>query len=277
MMKRAHRGLALLFATGVFAFLQACQKDDGFVNESAVDLKNGQAIENSARPERTFYSSARHVGNGRAQAWVTENRDGEPTAVGLRISAGALNNLPDEVTGFVLELPKGKGKDFYRFVMLDWNPQGHEPPHIYGLPHFDVHFYTIPDEERLAMLPGNTAQFANLPAPQYVPLGYFPAPGFVPFMGVHWLDGSSPELDPVNPATFTKTFIWGSYDGEFVFLEPMITHDYLLTRPSEEIDLPQPAFFKRDGWYPMKYEISYSKTGNEYNIALRDLKFRDGR
>ena len=63
-MKRTSRGLALLLAATFFAFFQACQKDDGFINESAVNLKNGQALDNSARSERTFYSSARHIGNG---------------------------------------------------------------------------------------------------------------------------------------------------------------------------------------------------------------------
>ena len=98
-------------------------------------------------------------------------------------------------------------------------------------------------------------------------------PGFVPQMGVHWLDSASPEL---GGATFTKTFIWGSYDGEFVFWEPMMTRDYLLTRPQEVTELPQPAAYKRDGWYATSYEISYSRTGNEYIIALRDLHFHQG-
>jgi hypothetical protein len=271
-MKRT-RGLMLLMTAAVFALLQACQKDDGLISESAVDLKKGGAIGNHANPERTFYSSARHIGNGRAQAWVTENRNGEPASVGLSISAGALNNLPDEMTGMVLELPKRWGKGFYTFVMLDWNPQGHEPPGIYDLPHFDVHFYIIPDEERLAMLPYKVAEFENLPSGEYVPAGYFRGPGFVPMMGVHWLDGASPEL---HGATFTKTFIWGSYDGEFVFWEPMVTRDYLLTRPHEVIELPQPAAYKRDGWYPARYEISYSAIGSEYIIALRNLQFHQG-
>jgi hypothetical protein len=272
-MKRTHKVLALLLAAGVFSFLQACQKDDGLISSSEVNLKKGEAVVNNANPERTFYSSARHIGNGQARAWVTENRDGEPTSVGLSVSAGALNNLPQDMTGVVLELPKGKGRNFYTFVMLDWNPQGHEPPQIYGLPHFDVHFYIIPDEERLAMVPDKVAEFENLPTAEYVPAGYFRGPGFVPFMGVHWLDGASPEL---HGATFTKTFIWGSYDGEFVFWEPMLTRDYLLTRPDEIIDIPQPAAFRRDGWYPTRYEISYSKTGNEFIVALRDLQFRQG-
>ena len=272
-MKRTHKLLALTLAAGVLSFLQACQKDDGFISRSTVDLKNGQAFVNNANPERTFYSSARHIGNGRAQAWVTENREGEPVSVGLTLSAGALTNLPDEMTGFVLELPKGKGKNFYTFVMLDWNPQGHEPPQIYGLPHFDVHFYIVPDEVRLGMLPEKVTEFENLPSDEYVPAGYFRGPGFVPFMGVHWLNGASHEL---HGATFTQTFIWGSYDGEFVFWEPMLTRDYLLTRPNEVIGIQQPAAYKRDGWYPTRYEISWSKYGNDYTIALRDLQFRQG-
>lgn len=87
------------------------------------------------------------------------------------------------------------------------------------------------------------------------------------------LAGSSPEL---YGTTFTKTFIWGSYDEEFVFWEPMMTRDYLLSRPREVIELLQPVAFKRDGWSPTRYEISYSRTGNEYIIALRDLQFRQG-
>jgi len=55
-----------------------------------------------------------------------------------------------------------------------------------------------------------------------------------------------------------------------------MTRDYLLTRPQEVIELPQPAAYKRDGWYATRYEISYSRTGNEYIIALRDLQFHQG-
>ena len=65
-MKRTHKVLALLLAAGVFSFLQACQKDDGIISSSDVNLKNGVAVVNNASPDRTFYSSARHIGNGQA-------------------------------------------------------------------------------------------------------------------------------------------------------------------------------------------------------------------
>jgi hypothetical protein len=273
-MLKTHKVLALILATGALTFFQACQKEDGFDSRSEADLKSRNAVANDAVPDLTFYSSAQHLGNGMAQAWVTENREGEPTSVGISISAGALVNLPeDEMKQYVLELPKNKGSNFYTFIMLDWNPMGHEPEGIYDLAHFDVHFYIIPDEERLAMLPGNVDQFENLPSAEYVPAGYLRGPGAVPFMGVHWLDFGSPEW---NGSTFTKTFIWGSYDGEFVFWEPMVTLDYLLTQPKSVTDIPQPSAFSRDGWYPTRYEVSYSAAGNQYIVALRDLQFRQG-
>ena len=59
-----------------------------------------------------------------------------------KIVETALENLPADLTQYVLELPANKGKNFYTHVLIDWNPKGHEPAHIYDLPHFDIHFYT---------------------------------------------------------------------------------------------------------------------------------------
>ena len=86
----------------------------------------------------------------------------------------------------------------YQFVELNWNPQGHEPPGIYDLPHFDFHFYTISLEKRNTIDPSDPlwAQKANnVPAAEYIPTNYIPAgpPGVapaeiaVPRLGVHWM------------------------------------------------------------------------------------------
>ncbi|NJW55404.1 hypothetical protein, partial [Salinimicrobium oceani] len=66
------------------------------------------------------------------------------------------------------------------------------------------------------------------PDAAYLPETYFTADPveMVPYMGVHWLDSSSPEI-PFNQGNFTHTFIYGTYNSEVVFLEPMITVDYL--------------------------------------------------
>ena len=91
-------------------------------------------------------------------------------------------------------------------------------------------------------------------------------------MGAHWIDGTAPELHGV---TFTSTFIWGSYDGEFIFWEPMITRDYLLSHPDVEMQLKLPEAYKKEGWYATKFKISYSERPGSYTIALTGLTYRE--
>ena len=121
--------------------------------------------------------------------------------------------------------------------------------------------------------PNDSAQFANAPASQYVPSLYLQTPGGVPAMGAHWIDLTSPEF---NGGIFSKTFIWGSYDGQFIFWEPMITRDYLLAHPHDNVALRQPQAFQHDGWYPQNYTIDYSTSPKEYTIALTNLAFHQG-
>jgi hypothetical protein len=270
-MKKTYKSFVVLLAAGAISFLQACQKDDQFSAESnTVELKKAVIVNN---PDRTFYSTTLPVGNGVARAWITENINGEPVAVGINLSEKALENLPSEPAMFTFILPKNKGENFYTLVGLDWNPSGHEPPHVYDLPHFDFHFYIIPDEERTAIPPLAPPLFDKAPDPQYIPELYVPTPGIVPQMGAHWVDVTSAEF---NGGTFTRTFIWGSYDGEFIFWEPMVTRDYLLSRPAETIDIRQPAAYKKDGYYATQYCVTYSGSPKQYTVALVNLVYREG-
>ncbi|MGE5406067.1 MAG: DUF5602 domain-containing protein [Methanosarcina sp.] len=257
-MKNHSSKIALLFVAVTISLLQACQKDDP---DLGTDLPN------------SFYSPSLQVGNGIARAWVTENNNGEPVAVGITFSENALENLPVVPTQYVLTLPENKGKNFYTHVLVDWNPNGHEPAHVYDLPHFDVHFYIIPNEERLMIGPIDTAKFANAPAPKYLPPNYMQIPGGVPQMGAHWADLLSPEF---QGQVFTKTLIWGSYDGKFIFWEPMVTRDYLLGHPDDLVDVRQPQSFQVNGYYATKYKVSYSVTPKEYTIAIMDLVYHAG-
>jgi len=203
-MKSNYRNLTIVLAVGAISLLQSCQKDDQFNPQlDRVALSNTERKVNSVN---TFYSSTVPIGNGVGRAWVSENSNGEPVAVGVNLSEKTLMNLPDEPIQYVLILPKNKGKNFYTHVLLDWNPNGHEPEFAYSALHFDVHFYIIPNEDRLAIGPNDNVQFDNLPDAIYLPDAYGSGPG-VPQMGVHWVDFLAPEF---NGGTFTKTFIWGS-------------------------------------------------------------------
>ncbi len=246
---------------------------------------------------RLVYGASQTLGAGTARTYVALNAAGKPTSVGVALTEAALTNLPTHVPGpgpsaamLTLALPAEAPNTGFDHVMLDWNPAGHEPAHVYTLPHFDFHFYSITPAEVMAMMPSDPqwAQKAGaLPAPAYVPNGYAAAnvlagipaaAAAVPMMGLHWLDTSSPELQP-PPAgkTFTETFIYGSYDGKFIFIEPMITKAYLESLKGTagmSRAIGTAAQVAKPGYYPSRYSITYDGETKEYRIALDQLAYR---
>lgn len=125
----------------------------------------------------------------------------------------------------------------------------------------------------MAIGPDDMKQFASAPAPKYVPEKYMLVPGGIMAMGAHWADLTSPEF---NGGKFTKTFLWGSYDGNFIFWEPMVTLEYLKSHPDDLATLRQPSAFQRDGYYPTQYEVSYSGPDKIFTVAIRNLVFHKG-
>ncbi|WP_224995801.1 DUF5602 domain-containing protein [Cesiribacter sp. SM1] len=216
----------------------------------------------------TYYGPAVPVGGGVARVRAEISKNGEPLSIGVVLSDKAVTNLPHEMTEYVLQLPKKARLTPFDHFTLDWNPHGHEPDHIYTHPHFDMHFYTISQDER-ASIGFNDPLAENLPDPQYMPASYIALPGSIPMMGKHWVDPASPEL---NGADFTQTFLWGSYNKKVIFLEPMITLDYLLSKPNKNFELQQPAAYQQSGkYYPTSYSIRYDEKRKEHAIDLLGL------
>jgi hypothetical protein len=195
------------------------------------------------------------------------------------------------MTVTLLELPQ-RNTTPYQFVQLNWNPTGHEPAAIYGLPHFDFHFYAISKTARDAIVPSDpdfAVQAARLPSAEFRPPFYVDnatavnlpaAMVIVPRMGLHWIDVRSPELQAAlgNPGgfqPFTKTFFLGSWDGRFIFGEPMITRAYLLGvrdgASTEIIPLPTAAHADPAGFYPTAYRIAYDLGAHQFLIGLTRL------
>jgi hypothetical protein len=261
------------------------------------------------------YGPAMRVGNGQARTYVLYDRrsGGAPLEVGIALDERAFDGLPApnpqaaahanagghehlDNHVYLLDLP-ARGVAPFKFVELDWNPGGHEPPGVYDEPHFDFHFYTVPASVRSTIVPSDS-QFQqkadNLPpererAPFYAmaaPPGA-PAPA-VPLMGVHWIDTRSPELQKMfgNPAAwrpFTTTFLFGSWDGRVTFLEPMITRAHILAKKTaadpavrdEVIPVPTAPAVGAAGYYPSAYRIAWDAEAEEYHIALTRLALRD--
>jgi hypothetical protein len=289
--------------------LAACS--DASSPADADRVPTGPTVEADAGGRHTVrhYGTPIRLGNGTARTYVlvnTADRDA-PLEVGVALSEGVMEGLPspmgmaahESMVVNLLALP-ALNPTPYRFVELDWNPAGHEPMAIYGVPHFDFHFYTVSRETRSSIVPTDpryAEAAASLPAADFRPPFYLDAatatgaPAWavtVPMMGLHWFDLRSPELQGVvgNPSgyrPFTRTFIKGTWDGRFIFDEPMIDRAWLMTRrnssreaaPEEIIPLPTAARYEPAGYYPQAYRVAYDPRAREFLIALTQLMYRE--
>ena len=235
---------------------------------------------NSAFKPGTYTGEIQRVGNGVAYSWVTLNEKGKPSAIGVTMTETALTGLPqtppEGMHGFeyVLKPPIQAMRTPFDHIVLGWNPKGHEPDKIYDVPHFDFHFYTITQDARMKITAkGDDLLKVKKPLPaEFVAPGYLYAPGAeVPEMGAHWVDSASPEF---HGQPFTKTFIYGSYNGKPNFWEPMITKAYLETQPNVTETIKLPSAYPKDAYYPTSYSVKYDPARKEYTIALEGLSWQ---
>jgi hypothetical protein len=256
--------------------LFSCQKDSldkksSVLNDQSLAGKSGDASKSN-----TFYGPQVQLGNGKVRTFTRINHAGNPEEIGVEITEGALSGLPTEGDHHDLANPltlHQKAKDVTPFdhVSFDWNPNGH-PPFFFSVPHFDVHFYMISMAERMEIpeySPSSAPLFDNLPTADYIPANYAAGPGGEPMMGKHW----SPP--PPSFLPFSKVMIWGSYNGRFTFIEPMVTYDYLMSGISFSSAFGQPLKFPEAGNYPTVYNIyTDSKTHNRY-ISLSNFTWHN--
>ncbi len=241
---------------------------------------NGLEVRNHEDSYTTYYGKAVKLGNGRIRTWVNVTRYGKPLAIGLEMTAGALENLPHDPedfagASFVLPFPSAaRCKTPFNHMYFNWNVHGHEPPGVYDVPHFDFHFYKSSIEEQTGIGPYevNPAPFDDLPSLDFLPELYFRTPGGVPGMGTHWVDLKSPEL---NGMPFTHTFIYGSYKGQVTFIEPMITHALIKSGITVLKEFRQPKKYNPvHSYYPTRYALWKDCGRNRHYVALDKFVWR---
>ncbi len=275
--------LTFAAAVSVGAIIAGCTADHAVAPTADASLARAGYNDPGAHRQ---YGTPVKVGNGMARTYVVldSKAEGAPLEVGIALDATVMQGLPDDTDEHSYELPMpAQGPAPYQFAELDWNPQGHPPAGVYTVPHFDFHFYAMPKAEWNAIDPITNPNFGpqanNIPTGAYVPPFYgvlkppflTPADVAVPRMGVHWVNFTSPEL---NGQPFTKTFIYGSWNGRFTFYEPMITRAYLLTQPNDVVtNIPVPAARPLAGYYPSAYRVTYDAQAKEYRIALTSLSW----
>lgn len=218
------------------------------------------------------------VGDGEARAFVELDPRGRPARLGVRLSAAALEGLPEEPRAhgpaweYHLALPPEAEGSGYDHVTVDWNPHGHTPPGIYDRAHFDFHFYLIDAAARDRItLTGDGAERASMaPPPEFMPPGYvLPEDTAEPRMGAHAINPAAPEF---GDGEFTATFIYGFHEGRMVFLEPMATREFLASRAEHAQALPSPERYQRPGYYPRAWRIHFDAEREEHVVSLERLE-----
>lgn len=274
----------LLILGLIFGFI-ACssEEDPAPFDPSVSDLKT--SVLNQSNSERTniFKGPMVQYGSGKARSWISINQEGFPVEIGIELTAEVLDDLSLLTTGHELTtvLPlhqKAKESTPFEHIGLNFQPDGHGP--VFWSEHFDLHFYTITNEERLAIPPYDPNDqsivdgYNLFPDMTKMPGDYFKFPfqgGAYPMMGKHWVPSDwATGYDP-----FTHVMILGSYAQKNNFIEPMITVEYLLSGEEFSGHYSQPQTFEEPGNnYPTKYNIYHDdKTGNIY-ITLSDFVTR---
>jgi hypothetical protein len=257
---------------------------------------NPDKISQSNVVAQTIFGDEKQVGNGNVRTWVKVDKDQKPLSIGITVTESALSGLPTEDAppqegSLKLKLMDGGpnhtfeyelmfppvGKTAFNHMGFNWNPKGHGPE-AFELPHFDVHFYmaTTAYRHNVTSDPNEPTKFAKvsniLPPKEFLPEYYELALNTAePRMGSHYADVRSPQLKPGN---FSNIFLIGVHDGNVVFWEPMITLDYLKTKPNFSTKLNVPEAYPIGGYYPTAYSVVYDSKRQEYNISLDDLTYR---
>lgn len=234
-----------------------------------------------ARKTGLFIGETDIMGNGSARAWTLIGEDEKPQAVGVTFTETMLEGLKTQfaegempMQSINLKLPRQASATPFDHIAIDWIPQGHEPAKIYTVPHFDFHFYTVTTGVRSGMkiVDGDKSKFLKALTKDQIPAGYMYAPnGEVPYMGAHYVNTGSHEF---KGQPFDHTFVYGSYDGEMIFMEPMMTKAHIESKPNATYDIPQPKAFSTPGYYPTKYTIRHDAARKEYTIALEGFVYR---
>lgn len=240
--------------------------------------------------EKTVIGESIPLGNGKVTSWVKLGDDGKPLSIGITLSEGVLDGLPGpndkgamKLTTFpdistfeyVLSLPTEASLTPFNHISINWNPVGH-PPGCYGVKHFDFHFNMDTPQEREAItcLGDDTLRVYKTPASELIPTDYMTAPlTGEGRMGCHWFDPNSSEFHSM----FSKTLIYGFYDGKMVFIEPMITMDFLKEKPVTNVsaEIKQPKAYPKSGvYYPTSYTVQYQPDTKEYVISLDGFNIR---
>lgn len=210
------------------------------------------------------------VGGRSVSTWAWLDADDSPVEAGVSISYAILSDPPDGLGSgpagaiAVADFPREvQASSILNHFEMHWEAHGHTPA-PFEVPHFDLHFYGIPSWQVAGIGSSDTAA----PAASRVPAGYvYGGPdAFVPQMGAHAL----------NPADLQKPFeavlILGYYEGNMIFVEPMVTRRFFETKRDFSFAIPMPAEAGAQTLYPTRVDGRYEWATDTYQLTFSGFR-----
>jgi hypothetical protein len=78
-----------------------------------------------------------------------------------------------------------------------------------------------------------------------------------------------------DPQPFTRTWIFGVYDGAVTFYEAMVTRAFLMSTPSTCFPIKSPPAVARSGFYPTQSCLRHEARTGEYAVSMETFVFRE--
>ncbi len=202
-------------------------------------------------------------------------RSGKVTGFSLRVPVAVIERAPvnapmvwppkPEVN--VRFAPVVEEQTGFTFANIDSEPEGH-PPGVYMVPHFDFHFYFVPEHTVQKIDCKDTSKPQVLPAGYTLPDVSVPQLGelvglCVPKMGMH----AVPDADLKIKTGWEASLLVGYYGGKPIFIEPMITRALLLRKHSFSLVVPE--IERTPGVrYPRQFRAVYLPKTSTYDFAF---------
>ena len=143
-------------------------------------------------------------------------------------------------------------------------PPGSVNPDRNRVPHFDFHFYAVPEDD-VWDIPHLFPPLPPVPA-ALLPAGYVQPGPSEGQMGRH----SAPAWSLADPDPLSTIMLAGFLpDGsEMHFIEPMVSRERLLEANDFELPVPMPEVFGRLMLYPTKFEAEYDADLDAYHFVF---------
>jgi hypothetical protein len=243
------------------------------VGQASVD-EAGNVVATFARQDhgvRVLWGESAIIDGARVVTWaLVSPRDNTILAVGVTFSQKLAENMPEAGSGPAgaiasLQFPAlVQATTYFNHLEIQPEPHGHiSPPGsngtVYSVPHFDFHFYSIPEEEVRSI----QAKSPPLPPAYELPAGYLPAGPSLAEMGRHSSPRSILSVDKLTAVMVAGYLPDGS---RMHFLEPMVSQEVLLSHQDFTLDVPTLTTFGREMLYPTQFAATYQ--GNSWSFVF---------